>query len=181
MYGKGRSNVAMIKRLLALDLSLRSPGFADLAVKNRRPSIVRTAHFKTTNDEPRALSYESIEAFTLLFIREQTKGGSVPYDAIVRETWPPARNYENNDKVHGAWSAVDRALARYGWSVTENLSPSTVKKTVTGSGSATKDEVAAVVRKILGLPSDYKFATDDESDAVAVGLAYLIREGLIDV
>lgn len=171
----------MTDRYLGLDLSLRSPGFADLAVKNRRPSIVRTAHFKTTTVEPRALSYESIEAFTLLFIREQTKGGTIPYSSIIRETWPPARNYENNDKVHGAWSAVDRALARYDWSVTENLSPSTVKKTVTGSGSAKKDEVATAVREILGLPADYKFATDDESDAVAVALAYLIRENLIDV
>lgn len=171
----------MTNRYLSLDLSLRSPGFADLAVKNRRPSIVRTAHFKTTTDEPRALSYESIEAFTLLFIREQTKGGAVPYDAIIRETWPPARNYENNDKVHGAWSAVDRALARYGWTVTAHLSPSAVKKTVTGSGSAKKPEVATSVRKIIGLPADYAFATDDESDACAIALAYLIREGLIDV
>lgn len=126
------------------------------------------------------LSYESIEAFALLFIREQTKGGAVPYAAIARETWPPARNYENNDKVHGCWSAVDRALSRFGLAVTDNISPTTVKKTLTGDGRAEKPAVAAAVRRYLALPSDYEFATDDESDACAVILAYLIAEGVID-
>lgn len=86
-----------------------------------------------------------------------------------------------NDKIHGSWSAVDRALARYGYEVTANLTPSSVKKTVTGDGSAKKPEVAAGVRRLLGLAEDYPFATDDESDAAAIVLAWLIRENLIDV
>lgn len=170
----------MHSRYLGLDLSLRSPGFADIAVKKRVPSLVRATHFKTDASETRVLSYESIEAYTLLFIREQTRAGTNPYAGIIRETWPPARNYENNDKVHGAWSAVDRALARYDWTVDAHLSPSSVKKQVTGNGGAKKDEVAAAVRRILRLPDDYVFATDDESDACAVVLAWLIQEGLID-
>lgn len=167
-------------RYLGLDLSLRSPGFADIGVRDRKPFLVRSAHFKTDSSEPRTLSYESIEAFALLFIREQTKGGADPYTAIIREVWPPARNFENNDKVHGAWSAVDRALSRFQYEVTANLTPSSVKRTVTGSGKAEKAEVAAAVRKWLGLAEDYRFGSDDESDACAVILAYLIANKLID-
>lgn len=69
---------------------------------------------------------------------------------------------------------------RLGYEVTANLAPTTVKKIVCGSGNADKKEVAAAVRKYCRLPDDYKFATNDESDAAAVILAYLIRENLID-
>lgn len=55
-----------------------------------------------------------------------------------------------------------------------------MKKTVTGRGAADKAEVEAAVRRYLSLADDYTFATDDESDACAVVLAWLLREGLID-
>ncbi|WP_083927093.1 crossover junction endodeoxyribonuclease RuvC [Paenibacillus terrigena] len=164
------------KRYGGLDLSLTSPGFAVVDVKNRRPSLVALSHVKTDSDEAQPLRYELIEAHALLFFRQYRPDGG-----IAREIWPPSRNYELNDKVHGAWSAVDRALARLDLVVAANLTPSNVKKRVTGNGTAKKPEVAAAVRRILRLSDDYKFATDDESDAAAVVLAYLIAEGLIDV
>lgn len=159
-----------------LDLSLTSPGFAVISVTDRAPSLVATSVIKTEASEAQPLRYEVIEAHALLFFRQHT-----PTAAIVREVWPPSRNYAQNDKVHGAWSAVDRALHTLGLAVTESLTPSTVKKTVTGNGKAEKPEVAAAVRRILRLGDDYKFAAGyDDSDAAAVCLAYLIREGLID-
>ncbi|MBP1938155.1 crossover junction endodeoxyribonuclease RuvC [Paenibacillus sediminis] len=81
--------------------------------------------------------------------------------------------------MHGAWSAVDRALASLGLAVAANITPTSVKKIVTGSGKAEKADVAQAVRKWLRLPDDYRFATDDESDAAAVILAHLISENLI--
>lgn len=161
---------------------MTSPGFAVISVKNRAPSLVATSVVKTDSAEPQPLRYEVIEAHALLFFRQHT-----PTAAIVREIWPPSRNYAQNDKVHGAWSAVDRALDRLGLTVAENLTPSNVKKLVTstvsfaGNGRAEKPEVAAAVRKWLRLGDDYAFkAGYDDSDAAAVCLAYLIREELID-
>lgn len=121
------------------------------------------------------MRYRLIEAHALLFFREHR-----PFTgAIAREIWPPSRNYAQNDKVHGAWSAVDRALASLGLAVAANITPTSVKKIVTGSGKAEKADVAQAVRKWLRLPDDYRFATDDESDAAAVILAHLISENLI--
>lgn len=121
------------------------------------------------------MRYEAIQAHALLFFRTYR-----PTGAIIREVWPPSRNYEQNDKVHGAWSAVDRALSSLGLVVTESLPPSTVKKAVTGSGRAEKPEVAVAVRRILRLPDDYVFqAGYDDSDAAAVILAWLIRREVI--
>jgi crossover junction endodeoxyribonuclease RuvC len=161
-------------RVLGLDLSLTSPGFAIIEVKKGKPRLIKTANFTTNADTAQALRYEEIEAFTLLFIRENK-----PFDVIAREIWPPSRNYAQNNKIHGAWAAVERALSRYGYEVNEHLTPSNVKKTVTGNGSAKKPEVAESVRQILGLPAEHKFDSDDHSDAAAIALAYLIREKLI--
>ena len=166
-------------RVLGLDLSLTSPGFAVIDVKKGKPRLIKTANFTTTADTAQALRYEEIEAFTLLFIRENK-----PFDVVAREIWPPSRNYAQNNKIHGAWAAVERALSRYGYEVGEHLTPSNVKKTVTGAcgspnGAAKKPEVAAAVRKILNLGEEYEFDSDDHSDAAAIALAYLIREKLI--
>jgi crossover junction endodeoxyribonuclease RuvC len=161
-------------RVLGLDLSLTSPGFAVIEIKNGKPRLIKTANFTTDSSTVQALRYEEIEAFTLLFIRENK-----PFDVIAREIWPPSRNYAQNNKIHGAWAAVERALSRYGYEVTEHLTPSNVKKTVTGNGNAKKPEVAESARILLGLGDDYKFENDDCSDAAAIALAYLIREGLI--
>ena len=166
-------------RILGLDLSLTSPGFAIIEVKKGKPRLIKTANFTTTADTAQALRYEEIEAFTLLFIRENK-----PFDVVCREIWPPSRNYAQNNKIHGSWAAVERSLLRYGYEVTENFTPSNVKKTVTGAagkpnGNAKKPEVAAAVRKVLGLGEDYKFESDDHSDAAAVAITYLVGEGLI--
>jgi crossover junction endodeoxyribonuclease RuvC len=163
-------------RVLSLDLSITSPGFAVIDVKRGKPKLVTTAHFRTDASTSQALRYEEIEAFTLLFVREH-----MPFDAIAREIWPPSRSYAQNNKIHGSWSAVERALVRYGYDVDAiaHLTPSNVKKLVTGNGNAKKPEVADSVRKWLKLGDDYSFKTDDHSDACAIGLAYLIREKII--
>lgn len=166
-------------RVLGLDLSLTSPGFAVVEVKRGKPRLITSANFTTDASTEQALRYEEIEAFTLLFIRQHK-----PFDVIAREIWPPSRNYAQNNKIHGAWAAVERALSRYNYAVDEHLTPSNVKKLVTGAvgtpnGAAKKPEVAEAVRKLLGLPAEHKFDSDDHSDACAIALAYLIREGLI--
>jgi crossover junction endodeoxyribonuclease RuvC len=145
-----------------------------IEVKKGKPRLIKTANFTTDSGTSQALRYEEIEAFTLLFIRDNK-----PFDVIAREVWPPARNYAQNNKIHGAWSAVERALSRYGYEVGEHLTPSNVKKVVTGNGAAKKPEVARRFGTYSVLGEDYKFDSDDHSDAAAIALAYLIREGLI--
>lgn len=52
---------------------------------------------------------------------------------------------------------------------------SEAKKAITGSGKAEKEEVAEKVQKFL--TNHVAFAVDDESDAVAVGVAFLLKQG----
>lgn len=170
----------MTDRYLGLDLSL-SPGFAVIDVKNRRPTLITAQSVATDAKSPDSQRFAYIEAKTVQIAHEYR-----PFTAIVREDFTAGRNKRANQGIFGAWAAVDAGLGRYGLTVTDvgkpALSPTNVKKLVAGKGTAEKTEVAEAVRRILRLPSDYKFAKGyDDSDACAVALAYLIRENLIDV
>lgn len=57
------------------------------------------------------------------------------------------------------------------------ISPRAVKKEITGNGTASKEEVAQCLKFYVG---EQHYACDDESDAVAVGVAWLLQQGLID-
>jgi crossover junction endodeoxyribonuclease RuvC len=52
--------------------------------------------------------------------------------------------------------------------------PATVKAMITGHGRAEKEQVACMVQSLLQIHQP--FATDDESDALAVALCYALRQ-----
>ena len=60
------------------------------------------------------------------------------------------------------------------------ITPPSVKKLVTGDGKASKSEVMDEVRNFLVEDQrNMKFYSDDVSDAIAVGIAYAIKQGLL--
>jgi len=168
-------------RILAIDISA-SPGFAVIDVKTLKAGkkivLVHVDSVKTSTETTDSQRYAYIEAKTVQVVHEYG-----PFDAVCREHFTKGRSKRATQLVFGSWAAVDSALGRYGYAIpTDNeFTPSTVKKAATGKGSADKTEVEAGVRKRLSLADDFVFKTDDESDAVATGLAYLINEGVITV
>lgn len=159
-----------------MDLSL-SPGLAVIDVRNRIPTLVTAVSLATTSADSDAVRAQAVEAFISGNIYAHR-----PFTAAIREDFTSGRNKRATQTIFSAWAAADRALHAYGYRVDAEISPTTVKKTVTGNGKAEKPEVAEAVRKWLRLGPDYKFATGyDDSDACAVILAYLIREELVDV
>lgn len=166
-------------RVLAFDIST-SPGIAVLDVKQTKAGVklnlVHVDSVKTDTSHTDAQRYAYIEALATKITHEYG-----PFDAPCREHFTKGRNKRSTQTVFGAWGAVDAALAKYGYVITPDaeVTPTEVKKAATGKGTATKDEVEAGVRKRLGLADDFTFKSDDESDAIAVGLAYLIKKGVI--
>lgn len=165
-------------RICGLDLSL-SPGIAAIDVRNRTPYLVAADSVATSTDDTDAVRNYTVETFIAQFVRQYR-----PFKLVVREDFTAGRNKRATQTVFSAWSAADRALGAYGYEAEDlspALAPTSVKKFVTGDGKAEKEKVAEAVRKWLRLDSDYKFrAGYDDSDALAVCLAYLIRENLID-
>ncbi|TPG88137.1 hypothetical protein EEL32_10255 [Brevibacillus laterosporus] len=163
-------------RYLGLDISM-SPGFAVIDVVSRVPTLVHASSLVTATTHTDGQRFAYIEAKTVAIAHDYG-----PFNAIIREDFTDGRSKRARQGVFGAWAAVDQGLARYGYTVTDDISPTSVKRLVTGSGKAEKVEVAASVRRILGLPEGYEFAAGyDDSDACAVVLAHLIANKLIDV
>lgn len=162
-------------KVLAFDTSLGLPGVAVVEVKKGRPRVVAVGSVKTDGKDNYAARTKHIESYMHLFIREHY--GKTGYDAIVREGYAgkmPNINYA----IFSAWNAVDRALNDFGLSVTEKpIGQATVKRLVFGKGKAEKEELAEAVREWTGYKGEFK--TSDESDAVAIALAYLIERGAI--
>ncbi|MBG9520246.1 hypothetical protein ABE49_16150 [Bacillus thuringiensis] len=163
-------NKRKVYRVLSVDTSLGSPGIAVIDVINGKPKLIDVSHIKTKSTEPIALRTKTIESWAHLFIRTYA-----PYDLIVREGFAskiPHTNYT----VFSAWNAVDRALNDFGLKVDDSIGQASVKKKLLGKGRAEKEEVEAGVRRYVEWG---KFKTSDESDACAIGLAYLLDKGII--
>ncbi|MGG5762625.1 crossover junction endodeoxyribonuclease RuvC [Bacillus proteolyticus] len=158
-------------RVLSVDTSLGSPGIAVIDVISSKPKLIDVSHVKTKSTEPIALRTKTIESWAHLFIRKYA-----PYDLIVREGFASKIPYTNYT-VFSAWNAVDRALNDFGLQVDDIIGQASVKKILLGKGRAEKEEVEAGVRRFIEWG---EFKTSDESDACAIGLAYLIDKGIIN-
>ncbi|RCL12738.1 crossover junction endodeoxyribonuclease RuvC [Bacillus cereus] len=158
-------------RVLSIDTSLGCPGIAVIDVINGKPKLIDVSHVKTKSTEPMALRTQIIEAWALLFIRKHA-----PYDLIIREGFASKIPYTNYT-VFSAWNAIDRALNSFGLKVDDSIGQASVKKKLLGKGRAEKEEVEAGVRYFVEWN---EFKTSDESDACAIGLAYLLDKGIIN-
>lgn len=69
---------------------------------------------------------------------------------------------------------ADMALCRECGCEFEEIAPLSVKKLVAGSGKASKEEVKTALATFVG---EQSYETNDESDAVAVGIAWLLLNG----
>lgn len=161
-------------RILSFDTSMSSPGAAVIELKNGKPVIIAVSHVKTNSQQHHGLRAEIVESWATLFISEHIGKG---FDVITREDFV-AKTSKTGHPVYSAWGSCDKALNKFGLNfTTPAISQSAVKKAVVGVGKAEKHEVEAAVRKWTGYTGE--FAKDDESDACAIGIAYLIREKLI--
>jgi crossover junction endodeoxyribonuclease RuvC len=161
-------------RVLAFDTSMGAPGIAVVEVKAGKARIIDVSHVRTDSSQPHGLRAEIVEAWATLFIAKHVSKG---FSAIVREDFV-AKTSKTGHPVYSAWGSCDKALNKFGLNfTTPAIAQSAVKKAVVGVGKAEKHEVETAVRKWTGYAGE--FAKDDESDAAAIALAYLIREGLI--
>jgi len=160
-------------RILAFDISA-SPGVAVLEIKKNQPRLLFADSIKTDSKTPDSQRFAYVEAFAIKTIHEYG-----PFDHVIREHFTKGSSKRSTQLVFGSWAMIDSALGRYGYKVDAEITPTSVKKIVGGKGGAEKNEVADGVRRILKLPADYAFKSDDASDAVAIALAWAIDSGLI--
>ncbi|MGG0487231.1 crossover junction endodeoxyribonuclease RuvC [Priestia aryabhattai] len=157
----------MTKIILSLDLSLACPAFAVLKVNDGKVKVIEVSHVKTKAKDSTG------QRLFIIANHLQDILDRYEFDAYVMEKgfskFPVAT--QQLQRVVGVTLVT---LYRNGIEDIGELSPTTVKKGITGSGKASKEELAICLHDYVG---DVTYKTDDESDAVGVGIAYAKNKG----
>lgn len=168
------------KRILAMDLSLNLPAFAVVDIEDGSPRIVEVIHVdnKTQTKWTQAEKLKATATALRDILVRQHVTHCKPFDAIVRERGF-SRFAQTTQALFRVVGVSDLIALEEGFTKqVEEIPPTSVKSLIAGYGKASKEEVEEGVRELL--PEDQKdfvFATDDESDAVAVALTYAIKKG----
>jgi crossover junction endodeoxyribonuclease RuvC len=150
-------------RILAVDPSLRGTGFAlleEIAGKTRclEYGVIRN-HPALTQEGCLVAIHE-----TLGEVIERHLPLSLAIEKVIY-----VQNYATAILLGSARGAAILSAARRGLSVHE-YPPKRVKLAVVGRGAATKDQVAFMIRALLGLTET---PPSDAADAIAIGLTHL--------
>lgn len=162
-----------------MDLSLNLPAYAIIDIVKGK-ALIRETRF--TNNKIIGGS-KVPTAIRLKHIADDIEKIFKDYpdiDAVVREKG--FSRYANTTQILFRVVGVSDLKVYEGTGITEiaEIAPTTVKRLIAGDGKANKDEVAEGVREFL-VPAqkDYEFESDDVSDAIAVGISYMIKKGLL--
>lgn len=160
-----------------MDLSLNLPAMAVLEIRDGRPWIVDTYYV----DNKKKTKYTTAQKLSeiageLAFIAKE----HTDIVHIVREKGF-SRFANTTQLLFRVVGVSDLAgIELFNCKDIEELTPTTIKRLIAGNGKADKQEVEDGVRELLAPEQkEYKFYSDDVSDAVAVGLAYYIKKGLL--
>ena len=168
--------------VLGMDLSIACPGFAVGKIENGQVELLHVSHLKTSPDDPHGKRLRKI------FDHIESILESEKIQVVAREKAIPAgggRGYgyvaqmQTIMVLNKVVGISDLASDHYGHREIYEIAPTSLKKLLTGSGSAKKKEVQAAVQTFLTKP--VKFKNTDESDAAAVVVGYGIEKGLLVV
>lgn len=169
-----------VKRILAMDLSMNSPAYAVIDLVNGKALVrdIRRTDNKSGNRAklPHAERLDRIAKDIVQLFADYPD-----IDAVVRERG--FTRYANTTQVLFRVVGVSdlKVFEASGISKIDEIPPTTVKRIVGGDGKADKKQVEIGVREhLVDLQKDLEFETDDVSDAVAVGITWLVQHGLLD-
>ena len=150
-------------RILAIDPSLRSTGFAVL--ERLAGAKVRALEYGTIPNAPKLLPSSCLVAIHArlaeLSARHQPECAAV--EAVIF-----VQSHRTAITLGAARGSAILAMAQRGLPVFE-YAPTDVKQAVVGRGGASKDQVAFMVRALLGLTETPQA---DAADALAIGLTH---------
>lgn len=160
------------------DLSLRRPGFCLLEVDNMdgKANIVNAWLMSVDNKAKKNKTHGQIlreimsnfdKFISISEQAEDTAEENCFY--FVREKMILNKKVPSERDVAKVVGIMDYYLDKQEW---HEIYPVTIKCLIAGSGRAEKSEVATSLRSYVG---DLKYRNDDESDATAVAVAWLIQ------
>lgn len=177
---KVKPTLPKAQRILAMDLSLSLPAYAIMDIVNGQ-ALVKEIRY--TDNKPTKISKLS-HGERLDRIATDIGKIFVEYpdiNTVVREKG--FFRYANTTAILCKVIGVSDLTVYQASGITfiDEIAPTSVKRLVAGDGKADKKEVEVGVREhLVPLQKDIVFYSDDCSDAVAVGIAWFIREGYMN-
>lgn len=165
-------------KILGADLSLRRSAFCLLSVNKENEEIkikVRKLISIDNKTNKKKCHGELLEDIQKAFLK--LTFGLEDKIYYVRETEVMNRKVPSERNVSKVVGIMDWTLWKLQGDEWYSIYPVTIKKYVAGSGKAEKSEVAAALEKYVG---KQEYACDDESDATAVAIAWLIQQGELE-
>ena len=150
-------------RVLAIDASLRNTGVAIIDGDARQPRALYFGTITNASSLPSSSCLVAIRDRLAELIREHEP------DCCALESVIYVQSYKTAILLGAARGAAILAAAEHGLPVFE-YAPTRIKQAAVGRGSAGKDQVAFMVRAVLGLTVT---PVADAADALAIGLTHL--------
>lgn len=164
-------------KILAMDLSLNLPAMVVLEVREGKPWVVNT-YYVDNKKKTKYTTAEKLHEIASELAQIAEEHSDIEY--IVREKGF-SRFANTTQLLFRVVGVSDLAgIELFNCKDIEELTPTTIKRLIAGNGKADKQEVEDGVRELLSPEQkNINFYSDDVSDAVAVGLAYYIKKGLL--
>lgn len=157
--------------VLGMDLSLSCPAFCVARVREGKVEVIHLSHVKTKGKDSHGARLRVI--FNHL---EQLLVDYPNITHVVREKGF-SRHAITTQTLFKVVGISDLIAHHFGHENIAEIAPTTVKKLITGSGKAEKEEVAAGLYKYLYTPVN--FSNTDESDACGVCIAYMKEKKML--
>lgn len=152
--------------LVAFDPSLDGTGYAVLDCRYKQPRI---AEMGVVKGRTTTWAADTPYQVKLALIQAKAKELRAKYDPIFPMVFLERGFTKFNNSTQATFRARGALESEMVGIVITEFPPSEVKKTVTGNGSAQKEDVAKAVADYFGISID-DFETEDVSDALAVAL-----------
>ena len=161
-------------KILSLDLSMSSTGYAVLETDGELVKVVELGHID--NKKQGRAKWSHGKRLSRIFSELKVVINRHPDISVVVREKGVTRFNKATQVIFRVVGVVDLLLETVGLHPSTEVGITEAKKLITGSGKADKEQIAQKVVGYLSEPVD--FSVDDESDAVAVGVAYMIKEGI---
>lgn len=156
----------MIEHYIGLDVSMNSTGWAVLSFDGTTIKYVDSGIIKANTKHSHGLRLRKQRNHFVELLE------TYPNAKIAREAGF-SRHIKSTQVLYKAYGVTeevfaDKDLVEY--------AATTIKKYVTGNGRADKGQIEFFVRDKIKFKDGFVFASDDESDAVAIALTHIEKE-----
>lgn len=165
-----RGNLEYDRIIMGIDPGTNVMGYGVLGVKGKQPSVIIMGVIQLSKFESHYMR--------LSRIFERVTGLVEQYlpDEVAIEAPFFGKNVQSMLKLGRAQGVAMAAVISRDIPITE-YAPLSIKQSVTGSGSASKEQVANMLRHILKIPQENMPKLLDATDALAAALAHFYESG----